>query len=181
MRKIAIVVLALTFGLFTFLFIGMPAFGHPYPEGLPKNFKNAPEKTICRQKVPPHIFREEYRNPTGGWAVIIEGRGSKPRPLTTGHYAPQQSNAGDSPAPRAQGIPKERGKEVFVMTFPIQGREGKTGAAVPKAWWLTSRGWKMYDEMWSSELAEMNKFSRLFDEKVWGFLDGCEVKNKKRG
>ncbi len=40
----------------------------------------------------------------------------KPRPLPTGRYVSQQSNAGDSPTPRAQGTPKERGKEKVSVT-----------------------------------------------------------------
>ena len=53
------------------------AFAHTYPEDIPKNFKSAPEKTICKQNVAPRIYREEYRNPAEGWVVIIEGRGNK--------------------------------------------------------------------------------------------------------
>lgn len=35
---------------------------------------------------------------------------SEPRPLTTGHYTPRQSSAGNDPALKTQGIPKERGE-----------------------------------------------------------------------
>lgn len=41
---------------------------------------------------------------------VLEDAENKPRPLTAGHHTPRQNNAGDNPAPRTQGIPKERGK-----------------------------------------------------------------------
>ena len=60
-----------------FLLFCSTAFAHTYPADIPKNFKSAPEKTICKQNAAPHIYKEEYKNPMEGWVVIIEGRGNK--------------------------------------------------------------------------------------------------------
>lgn len=81
-------------------------------------------------RTPPTPVRSSHRNSRGGRYIPI-GRtrstrsngvyGNKSRPLTAGHYTPQRRSVGDNPAPRAQGIPKERDKS----GTPAPGREAK--------------------------------------------------------